>query len=182
MDPKPGAADQTRRTATPVTQKTPTQNKMIYNLISQTVPTGAHYGVCADVIVGEVSIKKKVYFVLTLLLQLEAARRNGVRWEITKKYVLNGRGRSQLIADLCSLTGRVWTLADLEQFDPEATFLNKTVQVIVHQRISNGQSEAVAGTLLSAGNMEVKVSDDFVREKDKSAQSAGAQAAVVSAW
>jgi hypothetical protein len=143
---------------------------MVYNFGNtqiETIPAGAHYGAFGDVKVQEVTTKTKHYFVLVLLLQLEAARRTGVRWTLEKKYVLNGRGRGQLLADLCSWTGRTWTVADLEKFDPEATFVGNTAQVLVHHKLTNGKTEAVAGTLLPAAGKEVNVSNDFVRAKDK---------------
>jgi hypothetical protein len=156
-----------------------------YNFITrqEMVPTGPQFGAIADLKVEQATEKSaKNHYILTLLLQLEAARKNGMRWIVAKKYVLNSRGLAVLLNDLTMWTGRIWTSADMDDFDPEVTFYGKTVQILIHNKKVNGKLETVPGGLLPTGAKVVKVSDNFVREKDQVNQPAQpAKAAVLMA-
>lgn len=123
---------------------------------------GAHVCVFADVVVTEAK-DDKGFHKLKLMLETKATRRNGNRWVVPLEYTLNPRGRSKLQADIASWRGTPPSKAELEDLDPEATFLGKTVTVLMHEKIVFNKEETVPGGLLPSGEV-LTVSPGFVRE------------------
>src|SRR5687768_2717528 len=106
----------------------------LLNPKKEKLEAGPHLCVFADVVVTEPKSDKD-FHKLKLMLETKATRRNGNRWEVPLEYSLNPRGRAKLQADIASWRGTPPSKAELEDFDPEATFLGKTVLAMIHDKI-----------------------------------------------
>jgi hypothetical protein len=142
---------------------------MSIDLTAREVPTkGPHHGVVADVVQEMQADKRKRKFrTLKLVGELEALNSSGKRFIALATWNLDDdRGNRRLIEDLKTWRN-VTELPHLDQFDPEAEFLHKPFVSEVTFHTEERRKVIRLKGFRPDPEGKVKVSDGFVRAKDK---------------
>jgi hypothetical protein len=144
---------------------------MAIDLTAREVPAkgqGLHRGVIADVVQETQSDKRKRTFrTLTLVGELEALKSNGKRFVALATYNLDDdRGNRRLIEDL-KIWRNVTELPNLDQFDPEQEFLGKPFVSELTFHAEDRRKVIRLKGFRPDPDKKVKVSEGFVRAKDK---------------
>lgn len=133
---------------------------------------GQQPAVWADVTEGTTTDKRgRSDNTLTLVAELAATKSDGSRFTVSKTYTLNRRGVNALRADLQRWRGgNNPSPEELRRFNPEVEFIGKATLVNIVHATEKGKTVAKVGDYAPDPQNLTKVSDTYIRAKDRAAK------------
>lgn len=127
---------------------------------------GKRVGVFVDAIPGKIQDKRdREVETLTLVAQLKKQGKEKLLHTVSREYRLDTKGLKKLKADFEGWLGNELTADQLEQFDPEAEFVGKSVIVNVVHATENGRPAAKFSEF--GKTTEVVKAEGYIRVKDR---------------
>jgi hypothetical protein len=127
-------------------------------------PLGTYPGVFVDAIEGKVTIKKRTYPTLTLVLEIEKTNSYGLRFIIERRYILNTRGQRTLLRDAQEwLAPKGLSKEERKKFVPATVFVGKACMATVAYEPEDGRTVARAAAFMPAGDKKLTPSGKYVR-------------------
>ena len=102
-----------------------------------------------------------------IVIQTQAVRKDGKRFELTRKFTIGRRGWKIFVAAMEQWLDREMAKTEKSDFEFDTSMLGKPLFAEVVYREENGKEVAKVTGFYPAVDQAITVLPDFVREKDK---------------